>query len=88
MVFYFVVANENRRVVDIICGALAGCTAMTCAMPLDVIRTRLVAQSEQKVRFLAALNTFFLLDGSHFLCVAKIKGVLRDAARCACDMEL
>lgn len=45
----FPLANENRRVVDIICGALAGCTAMTCAMPLDVIRTRLVAQSEQKV---------------------------------------
>ncbi|CAI2350740.1 unnamed protein product [Caenorhabditis sp. 36 PRJEB53466] len=29
---------------DFICGALSGCLAMTAAMPLDVIRTRLVAQ--------------------------------------------
>uniref|UniRef100_A0A915DEM0 Mitochondrial carrier protein n=1 Tax=Ditylenchus dipsaci TaxID=166011 RepID=A0A915DEM0_9BILA len=29
--------------------ALAGCTAMTAAMPLDVIRTRLVAQGKPKI---------------------------------------
>ncbi|CAJ0933208.1 unnamed protein product, partial [Mesorhabditis belari] len=33
---------------DFLCGALAGCVAMTAAMPLDVIRTRLVAQGIDK----------------------------------------
>uniref|UniRef100_A0A1I7XS45 PHB domain-containing protein n=1 Tax=Heterorhabditis bacteriophora TaxID=37862 RepID=A0A1I7XS45_HETBA len=34
-----------RSTVDFACGGLSGCLAMTAAMPLDVIRTRLVAQS-------------------------------------------
>ncbi|EFP08518.1 hypothetical protein CRE_15507 [Caenorhabditis remanei] len=33
-----------RSTSDFMCGALSGCLAMTAAMPLDVIRTRLVAQ--------------------------------------------
>lgn len=33
-----------RSTSDFACGALSGCLAMTAAMPLDVIRTRLVAQ--------------------------------------------
>ena len=36
--------SEYRKTTDFLAGALAGCTAMSCAMPLDVIRTRLVAQ--------------------------------------------
>ncbi|VDO63172.1 unnamed protein product [Haemonchus placei] len=34
-----------RSSADFFCGGLSGCLAMTAAMPLDVIRTRLVAQS-------------------------------------------
>lgn len=41
--------KDNRKLSDFIAGAVAGCTAMTAAMPLDVIRTRLVAQGEPKV---------------------------------------
>ncbi|VDM69357.1 unnamed protein product [Strongylus vulgaris] len=33
-----------RSSADFVCGGLSGCLAMTSAMPLDVIRTRLVAQ--------------------------------------------
>ncbi|KAE9412124.1 hypothetical protein Angca_004696, partial [Angiostrongylus cantonensis] len=33
-----------RSFSDFFCGGLSGCVAMTAAMPLDVIRTRLVAQ--------------------------------------------
>ncbi|KAI6179605.1 hypothetical protein M3Y98_00628400 [Aphelenchoides besseyi] len=38
-----------KKTGDFFCGAVAGCCAMTCAMPLDVIRTRLVAQGEPKI---------------------------------------
>ncbi|KAJ1346467.1 hypothetical protein KIN20_001252 [Parelaphostrongylus tenuis] len=38
-----------RSSCDFVCGALSGCVAMTAAMPLDVIRTRLVAQSSKAV---------------------------------------
>ncbi|VDN26498.1 unnamed protein product [Cylicostephanus goldi] len=34
---------------DFVCGGLSGCLAMTSAMPLDVIRTRLVAQAGNSV---------------------------------------
>ncbi|VDK45377.1 unnamed protein product [Anisakis simplex] len=43
------IALTYRGVTDFVCGAVAGCCAMTAAMPLDVIRTRLVAQGEPKV---------------------------------------
>lgn len=36
--------TPTRSTADFACGSLAGCLAMTAAMPLDVIRTRLVAQ--------------------------------------------
>ena len=32
-----------------VCGGVAGCLSSTVAQPLDVIRTRLVAQGEPKV---------------------------------------
>uniref|UniRef100_A0A158PAZ2 MFS domain-containing protein n=1 Tax=Angiostrongylus cantonensis TaxID=6313 RepID=A0A158PAZ2_ANGCA len=38
-----------RSFSDFFCGGLSGCVAMTAAMPLDVIRTRLVAQSGKAV---------------------------------------
>ncbi|WKY04347.1 hypothetical protein Q1695_005392 [Nippostrongylus brasiliensis] len=38
-----------RSSADFFCGGLSGCLAMTAAMPLDVIRTRLVAQSGNAV---------------------------------------
>ncbi|KAI6174769.1 Mitochondrial thiamine pyrophosphate carrier [Aphelenchoides bicaudatus] len=41
--------KSYRKLGDFFCGALAGCAAMTSAMPLDVIRTRLVAQGEPKL---------------------------------------
>jgi solute carrier family 25 thiamine pyrophosphate transporter 19 len=43
------VVRQYQKTGDFICGSLAGCAAMTAAMPLDVIRTRLVAQGEPKV---------------------------------------
>lgn len=61
--FYFVtfivfakVANRlSSKTSDFICGSLAGCVAMTCAMPLDVIRTRLVSQGNQGVVYRGCL---------------------------------
>ncbi|PAV70395.1 hypothetical protein WR25_06431 [Diploscapter pachys] len=44
--------SENtaiRSSADFACGCASGCLAMTAAMPLDVIRTRLVAQSKDAV---------------------------------------
>lgn len=41
--------GEYKKTGDFFCGAFAGMAAMTAAMPLDVIRTRLVAQGEPKV---------------------------------------
>ena len=38
-----------RPVVHSACGLAAGCSATVCSMPLDVIRTRFVTQSEPKV---------------------------------------
>ncbi|VDK86917.1 unnamed protein product [Litomosoides sigmodontis] len=43
------IANENRRVTDIICGALAGCGATASSLPFDVVRTRLIIQDQHKV---------------------------------------
>ena len=42
----FVLSNT---VTHFVCGGIAGCLASTVAQPLDVIRTRLVAQGEPKV---------------------------------------
>ncbi|TKR86867.1 hypothetical protein L596_011374 [Steinernema carpocapsae] len=42
-------ARNNGTMCDFACGAVAGSMAMAAAMPLDVIRTRLVAQSDVKV---------------------------------------
>ncbi|OZC10600.1 hypothetical protein X798_02349 [Onchocerca flexuosa] len=60
-------ANENRRVTDIVCGALAGCAAMTSAMPFDVIRTRLVVQNQHKVYdgTLHAIMSIWNSEGFH-----------------------
>ncbi|CAB3406462.1 unnamed protein product [Caenorhabditis bovis] len=48
----FYLPNDDqalRSSSDFACGALSGCLAMTAAMPLDVIRTRLVAQKSGSV---------------------------------------
>ncbi|CAI4227775.1 unnamed protein product [Auanema sp. JU1783] len=42
--------------IDFACGSIAGCLAMTAAMPLDVIRTRLVAQGHQSVVYKGTLD--------------------------------
>ena len=42
----FVLLNT---VTHFVCGGIAGCLASTVAQPVDVIRTRLVAQGEPKV---------------------------------------
>lgn len=39
----------HPNAVDFVCGAAAGCAAMASAMPLDVVRTRLVAQGEPRI---------------------------------------
>ncbi|KAL3983193.1 Mitochondrial carrier family protein [Acanthocheilonema viteae] len=46
---HYPLANENRRVTDIVCGALAGCGATACSLPFDVIRTRLIIQDQREV---------------------------------------
>lgn len=43
-----------NTVTHFVCGGLAGCLSSTVAQPLDVLRTRLVAQGEPKVT-----NIFF-----------------------------
>ena len=47
----FVLSNT---VTHFVCGGIAGCLASTVAQPLDVIRTRLVAQGEPKVNTVKA----------------------------------
>ncbi|XP_018574330.1 mitochondrial thiamine pyrophosphate carrier [Anoplophora glabripennis] len=39
---------HTSPIVNFVCGSAAGCTATVVSFPFDVIRTRLVAQSEQK----------------------------------------
>uniref|UniRef100_A0A914GR96 Mitochondrial thiamine pyrophosphate carrier n=1 Tax=Globodera rostochiensis TaxID=31243 RepID=A0A914GR96_GLORO len=40
--------REFTKSVDFVCGAGAGCLATTCAMPFDVVRTRMVAQGAHR----------------------------------------
>ncbi|VDN02303.1 unnamed protein product [Thelazia callipaeda] len=58
-------AKKNRKLTDIICGALAGSMAGTAALPMDVIRTRLVIQSQPKVYngMFHAINMIWHLEG-------------------------
>ena len=64
----FVLSNT---VTHFVCGGIAGCLASTVAQPLDVIRTRLVAQGEPKVNVqskltwssLSSPNNIFMRDG-------------------------
>lgn len=44
-----------------VCGGVAGCLSSTVAQPLDVIRTRLVAQGEPKVWLSLYSSLFFLV---------------------------
>uniref|UniRef100_A0AC35TH00 t-SNARE coiled-coil homology domain-containing protein n=1 Tax=Rhabditophanes sp. KR3021 TaxID=114890 RepID=A0AC35TH00_9BILA len=44
-----VFGENNKMAIDFVAGGLAGCVATTMAMPLDVIRTRMVAQGEPKI---------------------------------------
>ena len=41
--------KKIHAVSHFVCGGIAGCLSSTVAQPLDVIRTRLVAQGEPKV---------------------------------------
>ena len=41
--------DSYRPVVHFVCGGMAGCVATIVSFPLDVLRTRLVAQGEPKV---------------------------------------
>ena len=49
----FVLLNT---VTHFVCGGIAGCLASTVAQPVDVIRTRLVAQGEPKVNVQSKLT--------------------------------
>lgn len=49
----FVLSNT---VTHFVCGGIAGCLASTVAQPVDVIRTRLVAQGEPKVNVQSKLT--------------------------------
>jgi len=41
--------NDKKEIRDFLCGSIAGCSGTVFSTPLDVIRTRLVAQGEPKV---------------------------------------
>lgn len=47
--FFSLNKNIIYTVSHFVCGGVAGCLSSTVAQPLDVIRTRLVAQGEPKV---------------------------------------
>ncbi|KAF5304038.1 hypothetical protein FQA39_LY01823 [Lamprigera yunnana] len=47
-----------KPLVTFTCGALAGCSATLASFPFDVIRTRLVAQSENKMIYKGVLRAF------------------------------
>lgn len=49
---------SNDHVTDFVCGSVAGCSATTTTIPLDVIRTRLVAQGKSKV-YRGSADAFF-----------------------------
>jgi solute carrier family 25 thiamine pyrophosphate transporter 19 len=40
---------ENKQMRDFICGGMAASIGILCVQPLDVVRTRFVAQGEPKV---------------------------------------
>uniref|UniRef100_A0A0N5APE0 Mitochondrial thiamine pyrophosphate carrier n=1 Tax=Syphacia muris TaxID=451379 RepID=A0A0N5APE0_9BILA len=50
----------QRETTDFLCGAAAGCSAMVAAAPMDVIRTRLIAQGNKKVYY-GMLNAIHLM---------------------------
>ncbi|XP_071130456.1 mitochondrial thiamine pyrophosphate carrier-like [Mytilus edulis] len=41
--------TKHRPIVHTVCGGLAGCIAITVAQPMDVLRTRFVAQGNEKI---------------------------------------
>lgn len=68
--------SHYEKSIDFACGAVAGCTAMTAAMPMDVLRTRLVAQGNEKVMLPSAAN----ISSSYFQC-AFLRFGLRETAK-------
>lgn len=48
-----------NTVTHFVCGGLAGCLSSTVAQPLDVLRTRLVAQGEPKVTNIFIFSCLF-----------------------------
>jgi solute carrier family 25 thiamine pyrophosphate transporter 19 len=52
-----------------VCGGVSGCCATLCAQPLDVLRTRLVAQGEPKIyrNFIHAFASMYQKEGGRSL---------------------